>query len=633
MDSFKDSFIYYYQKNKFEDGNDPFLTTSQMRKCLTQQHLASVRIAGNDTTCNLLKNNLQHYSSLVDERNEDATHQWTSSFMNAEKTFLKYIRPLDCELASETEPSRCTSWDPSQEDISNLLSVENKNNASNSEHHERTTLDSISFMGGMNAGHETTVGAPPLKKYVNNYQEEAPTLKRGFQPNIQTHCFRKYVGDREETTSSKKEFQPCMNMQSSFFRKYGNDPENVHTSNKGLHSNKQNINNDHFQRQRVASDPREQATNVFRTARDELGIQNMKKWANKGHDNTSYYASDGANSIGPKRSLGTRRGVMNKFVPPVRPNIENAAFNGNQGQKQWEQSETEVDERLKNIDPKMVELIRSEIMDIGTTVTWDDIAGLEYAKATIQEVVVWPLLRPDIFTGLRRPPKGILLFGPPGTGKTLIGKCIASQSHSTFFSISASSLTSKCHQPAVVFIDEIDSLLTQRSDGEHESSRRIKTEFLVQLDGAATGEEDRILVIGATNRPQELDEAARRRLVKKLYIPLPEIQARSQIVQRLMSEENHNLTEQEIHEISVLTDGYSGADMKNLCQEASLGPIRSLGFADIQNIRPDEVRPVSFDDFRSALTRVRASVSPGDLDSYVTWDKTYGSGGAAISGL
>lgn len=108
------------------------------------------------------------------------------------------------------------------------------------------------------------------------------------------------------------------------------------------------------------------------------------------------------------------------------------------------------------------------------------------------------MLRPDIFTGLRRPPKGILLFGPPGTGKTLIGKCIASQSNSTFFSISASSLTSKwigesekmvralfavakCHQPAVVFVDEIDSLLKQRNDSEHECTRRIKTEFLVQL--------------------------------------------------------------------------------------------------------------------------------------------------------
>lgn len=127
---------------------------------------------------------------------------------------------------------------------------------------------------------------------------------------------------------------------------------------------------------------------------------------------------------------------------------------------------------------------------------WDDIAGLNYAKTTIKEAVVWPILRPDIFTGLRRPPRGILLFGPPGTGKTLIGRCIASQSKSTFFSISASSLTSKwigegekmvralfavasVYQPAVIFIDEIDSLLCQRSENEHESSRRLKVIYSI----------------------------------------------------------------------------------------------------------------------------------------------------------
>ncbi|CAH2267680.1 jg4249, partial [Pararge aegeria aegeria] len=172
--------------------------------------------------------------------------------------------------------------------------------------------------------------------------------------------------------------------------------------------------------------------------------------------------------------------------------------------KQEESEPVISDERLKHIDPKMIELIESEIIDKGTPIGWEDIAGLQMAKSVIQEAVVWPLLRPDIFTGLRRPPRGILLFGPPGTGKTLIGKCVAAQCHATFFSISASSLTSKwigdgekmvralfavarCHQPAVIFIDEIDSLLTQRNDSEHEATRRIKTEFLVQFDGAATG--------------------------------------------------------------------------------------------------------------------------------------------------
>lgn len=160
--------------------------------------------------------------------------------------------------------------------------------------------------------------------------------------------------------------------------------------------------------------------------------------------------------------------------------------------------EEPVDERLAGIEPRLIEMIRNEIMHRVDNITWDTIAGLEHAKSSIKEIVVWPMLRPDLFKGLRGPPKGLLLFGPPGTGKTLIGKCIASQAKATFFSISASSLTSKwvgegekmvralfavarCSQPAVIFIDEIDSLLTQRTDGEFEASRRIKTEFLVQF--------------------------------------------------------------------------------------------------------------------------------------------------------
>uniref|UniRef100_A0A8C9MRM2 Fidgetin-like protein 1 n=1 Tax=Serinus canaria TaxID=9135 RepID=A0A8C9MRM2_SERCA len=283
--------------------------------------------------------------------------------------------------------------------------------------------------------------------------------------------------------------------------------------------------------------------------------------------------------------------------------------------------------------------LKTSIMDHGPPVSWDDIAGVEFAKATIKEIVVWPMLRPDIFTGLRGPPKGILLFGPPGTGKTLIGKCIACQSGATFFSISASSLTSKwvgegekmvralfavarCQQPAVIFIDEIDSLLSQRGEGEHESSRRIKTEFLVQLDGATTSSEDRILVVGATNRPQEIDEAARRRLVKRLYIPLPEGSARKQIVTRLMAKEHCSLNEEEIKLIVQKTDGFSGADMTQLCREASLGPIRSLQSMDIATITPEQVRPISFLDFESALRTVRPSVSPKDLELYETWNRT-----------
>lgn len=398
------------------------------------------------------------------------------------------------------------------------------------------------------------------------------------------------------------------------------------------------------------------STNVFRTAKQQLDIDNQRKYSggggqNRGSVNTSAYGTQ-------KKSLGPRRGLNSKFVPPVM-NREDDDL-GNQAANTITRAVLKTggstntgsgvdsldgleDERLKGIEPKMIELIMNEIMDCGPPMTWDDVAGLEFAKKTIKEIVVWPMLRPDIFTGLRGPPKGLLLFGPPGTGKTLIGKCIASQSKSTFFCISASSLTSKwvgegekmvralfavarSRQPAVVFIDEIDSLLTQRTDGENEASRRIKTEFLVQLDGAATSAEDRILVIGATNRPQEIDEAARRRFVKRLYIPLPEYPARRTIITNLLRQQSYVLTDEQLDIICSKTDGFSGADMATLCREAALGPIRDMSFGDIENISADQVRPISFVDFQEALQNVKPSVSDKDLDIYIEWNNTFGSG-------
>ncbi|CAG0885214.1 unnamed protein product [Cyprideis torosa] len=420
----------------------------------------------------------------------------------------------------------------------------------------------------------------------------------------------------------------------------------------------------------------------FKTAKEKLVIDLAKKnVGNRGASLSSYGQST-------CRFLGQRRPVNARFVPPV-PRADQEGRGEARGSGMLERSsmpegsrpagseEEDVDPRLRNVDPKMVELIENEIMDCSEPVSWDDIAGLDFAKTTIQEMVVLPMLRPDIFKGLRGPPKGLLLFGPPGTGKTLIGektrdvegeaeivggsgnnrkaqlplsvgpgKCLASQSRSTFFSISASSLTSKwvgegekmvralfavarqvlssspfptaaefclreVRQPSVIFIDEVDSLLTARSDTEHESTRRLKTEFLVQLDGAGTSSEDRVLVVGATNRPQELDEAARRRFVKRLFIPLPE-------------EEPHSLGEVDVRRMAQKTSGYSGADVTNLCREAALGPIRQLPFHVLETIQASQVPAISVEDFEAALATVKPSVSEKDLVGYVSWNETFG---------
>lgn len=395
------------------------------------------------------------------------------------------------------------------------------------------------------------------------------------------------------------------------------------------------------------SEQESKASSYFITAKQKLILDSKK---NSQHDGSVRQGSINNSMYGSTRkTLGTRRGPSRQFIPPVLDRDDDddelqrgnamAGYSNHSGKNQSGKvasGDPEVDERLKNIEPKMIELITNEIMDHGPPLSWDDIAGLEFAKNVIKEIVVWPMLRPDIFKGLRGPPKGILLFGPPGTGKTLIGKCIASQSKATFFSISASSLTSKwvgegekmvralfavarCHLPAVIFIDEIDSLLSQRTDGEHDASRRIKTEFLVQLDGATTNSDERILVVGATNRPQEIDEAARRRLVKRLYIPLPDAGAREQIMHSLLSQQKCSLSQEDVNTIVQHTHGYSGSDMANLCREAALGPIRSI--TDIECIDADQVRPILFKDFDEALHQVRASVSEKDLDLYIKWNK------------
>jgi SpoVK/Ycf46/Vps4 family AAA+-type ATPase len=255
-------------------------------------------------------------------------------------------------------------------------------------------------------------------------------------------------------------------------------------------------------------------------------------------------------------------------------------------------------------------------------------------------VIVWPLKRPDIFKGLRAPPKGLMLFGPPGTGKTMIGKAIASEISATFFSISASSITSKWvgegeklvrvlfalavkNQPSVIFIDEIDSLLSSRSDNEQEASRRIKTEFLVHLDGVATNPDDRILLIGATNRPDELDSAMQRRLAKRMYIPLPNAEGRLQILKNLLKGVKNVVNDRELEIIVNRSKGYSGSDMKNLCTEACMFPLRNV--FDISSVRCEDIPPVGFSDFELALDVIKPSVSGQDVLKLLEWNQKFGS--------
>ncbi|KAK9704535.1 putative 26S proteasome subunit YTA6, variant 2 [Basidiobolus ranarum] len=238
-------------------------------------------------------------------------------------------------------------------------------------------------------------------------------------------------------------------------------------------------------------------------------------------------------------------------------------------------------ETLRKMDSKLVHMILNEVVVENPGVDWEDIAGLNYAKQALKEIVILPALRPDLFTGLRAPARGLLLFGPPGTGKTMLAKAVANAGKLRFFSISAATLTSKYLgeseklvralfavaqelAPSVIFIDEIDSILKERSESEHEASRRLKTEFMLQFDGISNNSNKKILVMGATNRPQELDEAVRRRFVKRIYIPLPDPEVRRQLLKHLLQDQKISLTSKEMQKLVDLTEGYSGSDLTAL---------------------------------------------------------------------
>lgn len=288
---------------------------------------------------------------------------------------------------------------------------------------------------------------------------------------------------------------------------------------------------------------------------------------------------------------------------------------------------------------KLKQVIAAEILDASPGVAWADVAGLEEAKRSINEMVILPAKRADLYQGLRAPPKGLLLFGPPGTGKTMIAKAAATEAKSTFFAVSASSLTSKWlgeseklvralftvareRAPSIIFLDEIDSVLSSRSTSEHEASRRLKTEFLVQMDGIGSGSA-RVVVLAATNRPMDLDEALLRRLPKRIYVPLPDTATRLALLVRLLRGSQFQLQEGEMASLVRQTDGYSCSDITALCHEAALQPLRELGDS-VSNVPAAQVRTLTLRDFEMALRVVRPSVQKGSLDKYQKWDSQFG---------
>ncbi|XP_028766979.1 uncharacterized protein LOC114724718 isoform X4 [Neltuma alba] len=285
-------------------------------------------------------------------------------------------------------------------------------------------------------------------------------------------------------------------------------------------------------------------------------------------------------------------------------------------------------------------------------VQFDDIGALEDVKMALNELVILPMRRPELFSrgNLLRPCKGILLFGPPGTGKTLLAKALATEAGANFISITGSTLTSKWFgdaekltkalfsfasklAPVIIFVDEVDSLLGARGGAfEHEATRRMRNEFMAAWDGLRTKESQRILILGATNRPFDLDDAVIRRLPRRIYVDLPDAENRMKILRIFLAQEN---LDHDFHfdKLANLTEGYSGSDLKNLCIAAAYRPVQELleNEKKASSSGPTSVlRPLKLDDFIQAKSKVGPSVAydAASMNELRKWNEMYGEGGS-----
>ncbi|KAL9636277.1 MAG: hypothetical protein Q9164_002919 [Protoblastenia rupestris] len=273
-------------------------------------------------------------------------------------------------------------------------------------------------------------------------------------------------------------------------------------------------------------------------------------------------------------------------------------------------------------------------------VQFDDIGGLGDIIEELKESVIYPLTMPELYSrssSLLSAPSGVLLYGPPGCGKTMLAKALAHESGATFINLHISTLTEKWYgdsnklvnamfslarklQPSIVFIDEIDAVLGMRKSGEHEASGMVKAEFMTHWDGLTSantsGEPQRILILGATNRIQDIDEAILRRMPKKFSISLPSAPQRLRILGLVLKDTKVDKENFDLEYLVRVSAGMSGSDIKEACRDAAMIPVRELirqkKFSGVRMdaVDPNEVRGLRTTDFFESAGGIKVSKKP-----------------------
>jgi len=273
--------------------------------------------------------------------------------------------------------------------------------------------------------------------------------------------------------------------------------------------------------------------------------------------------------------------------------------------------------------------IASNLVDPLTIVAdWKDIGGMQHTIQDIQDSLILPFKHRNLFfnSTLVQPPKGVLLYGPPGCGKTMIAKATAKATGARFINLQVSSLFDKWYgesqkhaeavfslarklQPTIIFIDEIDSFLRSRNAQDHETTAMVKTQFMSLWDGLLTDPHCQIMIMGATNRPADLDAAILRRLPVMFHIKLPTRDERVSIMKIIL--QNEQVDESvDISRLAARTEGFTGSDLRELCRSAAIcrvndylrNELSSLPDCQRSDDSPD-LRPITMGDFDSALRK------------------------------